>query len=501
MQNILLTLFGINNFLYIWFVNRKTKGDAMQSEIESILLDSDSYKFSHNIGYKEGTTSMMSYICSRGGRYDSTLFFGLQYYLKKYLTHRITMGEVEEAKEFLAVHGEPFAYEGWKYIAKDLGGKIPVRIRAVPEGSIVPVHNALVTVESTDPKVFWITSHLETSLLRSVWYPTTVASRSRFVRQIIWNFLEKSSDDPASEINFKDNDFGSRGVASQEAAMIGGAAHLVSSMGSDTIVGIRCANKYYNCKMAGFSIPALEHSVPTSWLRENEADCYLNFLNKVGKPGGMVAFVADSFDIYNACSNIFGDKLKQAIIDSKCTVIIRPDSGIPKDVVLNCLNILSDKFGYTLNKKRFKVINHNIRIIQGDGVNEKSIEEILSNAVDHGFSATNIALGMGGYRLTQLNRDTNKWAMKCCSVTTNKKEIDVFKDPITDIGKRSKKGRLDLILNAQNQYQTIQLSPGQISHPNSVMETVFENGEIKKEYSLDEIRDRANQGTICLTGE
>ena len=211
--------------------------------IENFLIDTDSYKASHYLQYPKNTTSMFSYIESRGGEYNSTVFFGLQYYLKKYLTHRVTVEEVEEAKEFFAGHGEPFNYEGWMYIAKDLKGKLPVRIRAVPEGSVVPTHNILVSVESTDPKVFWIVSWIETMLLR-VWYPITVATRSRFIKKIILEALRVSADDPEGEINFKLHDFSARGISSQETGMIGGAAHLVNFMGSDTIVGVRCANEY-----------------------------------------------------------------------------------------------------------------------------------------------------------------------------------------------------------------------------------------------------------------
>jgi nicotinamide phosphoribosyltransferase len=127
--------------------------------------------------------------------------------LKEYLTHRVTVEEVEKAKELYAVHGEPFNYEGWMYIAKELGGKLPVRIRAVPEGTIVPTHNILVSIESTDPKVFWVVSWLETMLLR-VWYPITVATRSNRIRNIILSALQKTADDPAGEIAFKLHDFG-----------------------------------------------------------------------------------------------------------------------------------------------------------------------------------------------------------------------------------------------------------------------------------------------------
>jgi nicotinamide phosphoribosyltransferase len=463
---------------------------------ENFLIDTDSYKASHYLQYPPNTTSMFSYIESRGGEYDATVFFGLQYYLKKYLTHRVTVEEVEEAREFFTAHGEPFNYEGWMYIAKDLGGKLPVRIRAVPEGTVVPTHNILVSVESTDPKVFWAVSWIETSLLRSAWYPTTVATRSHKIRQIIMKALVVSSDDPNSEINFKVQDFGSRGVSSQESAMIGGAAHLVNFMGSDTVVGVRCANKYYNSPMAGFSIPAAEHSSITGWGKDHEVDAYRNMLKQFAKPGSMVAVVSDSYDLYNAITSMWGSTLKEEVIASGATVIIRPDSGHPPTVVLKSLQLLDEKFGHTLNAKGYKVLN-NVRIIQGDGINEHTIQEILDVALAVGYSATNIAFGMGGQLLQALNRDTLKWAMKCSSITVDSQERDVFKNPITDHDKVSKAGRLDLIqLGVQDDfaYVTVVLKNGAHHNPYSIMRTVYENGEVLVNDTLDNIRARAAKG-------
>lgn len=469
---------------------------------DSYIFDTDSYKASHYLQYPPGTTSMFSYVESRGGEYDKTVFFGLQYYLKKYLTHRVTVAEVEEAKEFFEAHGEPFNYEGWMYIAKELGGKLPVRIRAVPEGTVVPTHNILVSIESTDPKVFWVVSWIETMLLR-VWYPINVATRSHKIRQIILEALRVSADDPENEINFKLHDFGSRGVSSQESAMIGGAAHLVNFLGSDTVVGVRAANKYYNTKMAAFSIPAMEHSSVTSWGREHEADAYRNMLRKTGKPGALIACVSDSYDLYNAERHIWGEELKEEVIKSGAVVVIRPDSGHPPTVVLRSAQILEEKFGVTVNSKGYKVLN-NVRLIQGDGINEHSIKEILDNLLDHGFSATNIAFGMGGALLQQHNRDTLKFAMKCSHIfrlvaTAGKMSelvsVDVFKDPITDHGKRSKAGRLDLAFvdsgPDRGGFETVPLFDDEIAHKRSVMRTVYENGEVLVEDTLDNIRARA----------
>ncbi len=459
----------------------------------SYLFDTDSYKASHYLQYPPNTTSMFSYIESRGndeGKYAETVFFGLQYYLKEYLSHKVTVEEVKKAKEFFAVHGEPFNYEGWMYIAQELGGKLPVRIRAVPEGTIVPTRNILVSIESTDPKVFWIASWLETSLLRSIWYPVTVATRSRFIKQIILESLKKSSDDPEGEIAFKLHDFGSRGVSSQESAMIGGVAHLVNFMGSDTVAGVLCANDYYNTPMAAFSIPAAEHSSITSWGKENEVEAYRNMLKQFAKPGALVACVSDSYDIYNACEKLWGEALKQEVIDSGAVVVVRPDSGNPPEVVLKCAQILDTKFGSTVNSKGFKVLN-NVRIIQGDGINENSIKLILDNLMNAGYSATNVTFGMGGALLAQVHRDTLKFAMKCSHITVNGESRDVFKDPITDSGKKSKSGRLDLVKWANGKFETVKLASGSNANEFSIMRTVYENGELLIDENFKTIRDRA----------
>jgi nicotinamide phosphoribosyltransferase len=449
----------------------------------NFVFDSDSYKYSHWPQYPPNTQALFSYLESRGGRYDKTVFYGLQYIMKKYLTSRITPEMVIEAKDFLEAHGEPFNFEGWMYIAKELEGKLPIRIRAVPEGMVVPNHNVIMSGESTDPKVFWFASWLETVLMR-IWYPITVCTQSWHIRQMILDYLEKTADDPQSEINFKLHDFGSRGVSSQESAMIGGAAHLVNFMGSDTVAGVWCANKYYNCEMAGFSIPAAEHSTMTVWGRSRERDAYENMLKIYGKQP-MFACVSDSYDIYNACGNIWGTDLYQKVVDAGAVVIIRPDSGDPPEVVLKCLEILGSKFGFTQNSKDYKILNH-VRVIQGDGINEDSIKKICDTFIKNGWSASNVAFGMGGALLQQVNRDTQKFAYKCSWAEVAGKGVDVYKEPITDPGKNSKAGRLDLV-NTGGKRETCRMT-----HPwQSLMRPVFENGEILVEEDLDTIRARA----------
>lgn len=451
------------------------------------LIDTDSYKASHWLQYPPNTTAMYSYLESRGGKYSRTVFFGLQYYLKEYLSKPITMEMVEQAKTFFAAHGEPFNYEGWKYIVTELNGKLPVRIKAVPEGMVVPTHNVLMSVESTDPKCFWVVSWLETMLLR-VWYPITVATQSFEIRKLIYSYLEKTSDNPDAEIDFKLHDFGSRGVSSQESAMIGGAAHMVASKGSDTVVGILCANEYYNSPMAGFSIPAAEHSTMTMWGgREGEVKAMANMIDQYAKKGAIYACVSDSYDIFHAMENLWGGELRDKIINSGATLVVRPDSGDPVAVLTRLCEITERKFGYAYNTKGYKVFN-NIRFIWGDGINQDTIRRILNAMEQLGYSASNFAFGMGGALLQQVNRDTQKFAFKCSEATVNGQAVDVFKDPVTDPGKTSKKGRLDLVYS-MDQFKTVR-GTGAFG---SLLRTVYENGNVVQEYSLDEIRRRVSE--------
>ncbi|MBE9196088.1 nicotinate phosphoribosyltransferase [Synechocystis sp. LEGE 06083] len=448
----------------------------------NLILDVDSYKVSHWLQYPPDTTAMYSYVESRGGKYPITVFFGLQYILKRYLIQPIQPWMVEEANSLLTAHGLPFNYEGWRYIAEDLKGRLPVRIKAVPEGSVIPIHNVLMTVESTDTKVFWLVSWLETLLMR-VWYPTTVATQSWHLKKLIYESLLRTADDPDSEINFKLHDFGARGVSSLESSGIGGLAHLVNFQGSDTVQALVYGQKYYNSPMAAYSIPAAEHSTITAWGREGEVLAYQNMLTQFAKSGSVLAVVSDSYDLWNAIDHLWGDYLREQVLDSGATVVIRPDSGNPMEIVAKTLEKLEARFGSKLNSKGYRVLNA-VRVIQGDGVDEESITAILKKTESLGFSSTNLAFGMGGALLQKVNRDTQKFAMKCSEITVAGEAIPVYKDPITDPSKTSKKGRLSLVKN-QFGYQTV---------PNSsedLLEVVYENGQLLQGQSLDTIRQRA----------
>lgn len=452
----------------------------------SIILNTDSYKCSMFKQYPAGTEYIYSYIESRGGVYDLTVMFGLQAFIKKYLTKPITQADIDEAEAIITAHGEPFNRAGWQYILDKHKGYLPLKIRAAKEGSVIPVRNVLATIVNTDPKVPWLTTWVETPLLRAIWYPTTVATQSWYIKQLITQYLEKTGD--PSTIDFKLHDFGARGVSSLESAEIGGTAHLVNFKGTDTLAALVYARKYYGADMAGYSVPAAEHSTITSWGRENEVEAYRNMLKQFAKPGSVVAVVSDSYDIYNACRSLWGGELRQAVINSGATLVIRPDSGDPATVVLKCLQILKDQFGFYINDKGYKVLN-NVRVLQGDGINWSSIRDILEAITVAGFSADNVAFGMGGALLQKVDRDTNKWAMKCSAAYVNGEWIDVFKDPITDSGKSSKKGRVSLYYNKATGYNSF---VPQIYTPDALFD-VYENGKLITEWSFDEIRDESNK--------
>ena len=461
----------------------------MKYNLDNILLDTDSYKCPMFLQYPKNTTNMFNYLESRGGLFNKTVFFGLQYIMKEYLTKRITEENVIEAREFYAAHGVEFNSDGFMALAQHpiLQGKLPIQIKAVPEGTVVPVKNCLLTAESTYPEFFWAVSYFEDVIMR-LWYPITVATTSWHCRRIIENYLEQTADAPDAEIAFKLHDFGSRGVSSRESAGIGGAAHLVNFQGSDTIMGVTFANHYYNHDMSGFSINASEHSTMTIRGKDGELEACRNMIEQFAKPDKIFAIVGDSYDLWNFIDNYIGTVLKDKIISSGATLVVRPDSGNPVEIVTETVKRLADKFGIHYNSKGYKVLNY-VKVIQGDGVNLDSIRAILNSLEQEGFSTSNIAFGMGRALLQKVDRDTQKFAYKCSSAVVDGKKVDVYKEPITDPGKNSKRGRLDLIYT-NNKFETVKENDPKGF--GSVLRTVFRDGKILIEDDLETIRKRAN---------
>lgn len=455
---------------------------------DNIILATDSYKVSHWKQYPPSTSAIFSFFESRGGEFPETVFFGLQYYLMRYLEGvRVTEEHITEARDFFQEHFGSLSFfneAGWRRIIERHGGALPVLIRAVPEGMIVPTGNVLMAVESTDPEVPWIVNYLET-ILSQVWYPTTVATLSRVMKKIILDSLEKTGD--PSLVDFKLHDFGYRGSTSVESAALGGAAHLINFKGTDTLAGPLLLERYYDAEMSGFSIPGAEHSTITSWQKEGEVDAYRTMLEAF--PEGLVAVVSDSYDVYRACKELWGKELKDKVLSRNGTLVVRPDSGNPPEVVVRVLDILGEAFGFTTNEKGYKVLDQHVRVIQGDGIDRHSLPKVLAAIEKSGWSADNVAFGSGGGLLQSVDRDTQRFAFKCSAVQIGGAEWrDVYKDPVTDPGKRSKAGRLKLT-REKGSFKTVRESDSPLP---TMLEKVFENGEVLITHTLNAVRTRAS---------
>lgn len=478
----------------------------------NLILLSDAYKYSHHKFYPEGMTNMYSYLESRGGKFDKVVFFGLQAFLKQYLEGiAITKEDVEEAYWYLGTeHGvfgreDVFDRSKFDYIVEKHGGKLPVIIHAVPEGTVVGTKNVLLTIEALDPKCAWLTNFLETILLQ-VWYPITVATLSREVRKIVKKAFNKMTDydDELNDflIDYVLNDFGFRGVSSVQSAMLGGAAHLINFRGSDTTIASHMICELYNTDIVyGQSIPATEHSIVCLEGKEGEHNMLRRVLEKF--PTGIVACVSDSYDIFNACANIWGDELRDLILSRPATpgnqLVIRPDSGHVINTLRKVFEILFDKFGYTVNSKGYKVLPPQVRVIQGDGINLDSIQEIYALLEEEKISPENLALGMGGKLLQAgIDRDLQNFATKASYAVINDMEIDVVKAPmvldafgnIKESFKKSKTGRLKLV-KTDSDYRTVTSKDSDFNSVDDVMQLVFANGKLYNEVTFEDVRERA----------
>lgn len=483
----------------------KNASNSLNVNENNFILLTDSYKLTHWKQYPEGTTKIYSYLESRGGEFESTLFFGLQYYLIKYLKNvQITMTNIDEAEYLSGIHfgtTANFNRQGWEHIAKNLNGKLPIRIKAVKEGTLVPVSNILMSIENTDDKCFWLTNVIET-LLMKLWYPITIASNSFYCKKMIKSCLEESGG-VTEGLLFKLHDFGYRGVSSEETAGIGGMAHLVNFMGTDTIKGIIYANNYYNSGICGFSVPASEHSVACSFGKYLEDEYFLNMLKTY--PSGVVSIVSDTYDVFNFV-NTMSNNFKQAILERNGCVVFRPDSGDPIIVLSELIDILWNCFGGTIENE-FKLLDSHVRLIQGDGIDRKTLLNIMKMLIGKGYSIDNIVFGSGGGLLQKFDRDTNKFAIKASYGERISNEdmssqggsyigevygFSISKDPITSKGKRSKAGILKLIRTTDDgSFKTISsadMTKKMFDSYEDELELVYENGEILRFQNFDEIR-------------
>lgn len=462
---------------------------AMQANLMLEEL-TDAYKMTHWMQYPKGTTTIYSYLESRGGAFPELVFFGLQYYLKRYFEGRVITNEsidaaIKDAEEIFGY--KYFNEDGFRYIANELDGRLPIEIRAVPEGTVVPTKNVLMTVRNTDPRCAFLTNYFE-GLLEMVWYPSTVATLSREVKREIQGWATKAGE-RVSPVHL--NDFGFRGASSVESAGIGGMAHLVNFLGSDTVPGKMFANRYYSANMSKtptmLSVYATEHSVVTSYGEENECTAYKSIIDNAPDTA-IVSLVVDAYDTMRAVEQFIGTDLKHHVLIRDGKVVIRPDSGDPKWVAVEVLEALWNAFGGSTNARGYRVLDPHVSVIYGDYISLDMIREIMYEVVQkHRFAPSNIVFGMGGALLQKVNRDTMSFAFKCSAVEIDGAWHDVYKRPVSDMRKASKRGKLALVRNGDGFFTVPQISDIAKASPD-VLQTVFIDGRVIRETTFDAVR-------------
>ena len=458
----------------------------------NICLLTDSYKITHHYFYPKGTKKIYSYLESRvGAEFNKTIFYGLQYIIKKYLEGKaVTQEKIDEADNLMRTHlGEGiFNREGWQYILDEFDGMLPIEIKAVPEGTPVDVGNVLMTVENTDDKCYWLVNYLE-SLLLQVWYPSTIATLSAEVRKLANFYLDVTGSDK-SNLDFMLHDFGYRGATSTESSMLCGSAHLLSFSGTDTIPALTIPENYYNdSEVYGFSVQATEHSVMTSLGQDGEIQQALNVIENA--KNGILSMVIDSYDYRNFLrqASTEGSELNDAIlkflsIDGN-KVVFRPDSGEPVSTTIDCLNILESGFGSYDTENGYKVFDANIGLLWGDGLNYHKIRDILFAMKSNGWAAENIIFGMGGGLHSSVNRDTQRNAFKCSAQLRDGQWFDIFKNPL-DSSKKSKTGRFKLIED-DGSFKTISID----DEGDDILRTVFKDGKLLVDEKYCDVKLRA----------
>lgn len=469
------------------------------------LLATDVYKDGHRIQYKPGTTEVFSYLTSRSDRIvDTVVFFGLQYYLMQYLATPLKPWMAEEyIEQRRQILGKDHPEVSAKVRALCDLGYWPVRIKAVPEGTVMSPKNVVVSIRSTHPEFAWCVGVIE-SLLLKIWYSTNVASISYKYRRELQKRFKRTCPEAIVGVPFFVHDFGYRGDASEEGACISGAAHLASFIGSDTIPALGFVKKFYfhdgNGLMA--SVPASEHSVMCSYGQDGEIDAFRRMLELY--PDSIVSIVSDTYNIWDVLTkfvNVLYDDIMARPEGAK--VVFRPDSGDPIKIICGdptasdgtpeskgCIQLLADTFGYTVNDSGFKVLNQKVGLIYGDGMYFERWVSIINEMERQGWAACNLVIGIGGI-LRYHTRDTLGFTLKATRIINNGEAMEIMKNPITDPGKKSHKGLVGLFRNDGGDLVTVdELSEAAEAGPVNLLEPVFENGEVIVTHTFAQIRAR-----------
>jgi len=532
-------------------------------QIISVLL-SDAYKQFHWMMYPKGITKLYSNMTPRNFKHlktDRALFFGLQYYIKEYLITQwnenfFKKPKEEVVKEFKRFHKHFSNYDmPTEHIEKlhDLG-YMPILIKALPEGSLVEEKVPFFTITNTHPDFAWLVNFLETQMSTSIWDFCVVATIAYEYRKILNKWANKTCDN-RNFVQWQGHDFAQRGRSSQESTL-NQAGHLLSFTGTDTIPSVLMLEKYYNANMEkeliASSVPATEHSIMTSYGKENEIDAFERILDQF--PTGIVSIVSDSFDLWQVCTS-FCTQLKDKILSRDGKMVIRPDSGDPADIVcgLNILKfdnfkkaeecfrfhidngknlfivddkcykvkihsgsefiyepynlnpsekgvveLLWDVFGGTINSKGYKELDSHIGVIYGDSISRERAEDICSRLEKKGFASNNIVFGIGSYTYNYNTRDSLGIAVKSTYCEVDGIPREIFKDPVTDDGvKKSARGLLKIDLNENRDY-ILKDCVSKEEETQGYLKPVFSDGKLLVDDELSVIRTRINHAELWL---
>ncbi len=475
--------------------------------MSNLLLQTDVYKFGHKDQYPPNTTKVYSYLESRGSReegLDYTVFFGLQYYLKKYLSEPVTHADVDEYEDVAGGILGPDNINPKQFRALANLGYIPLKIKAVREGTVMPLKNVLMTITNTHPDFAWLVNYVET-LLMKMWLPITVASNSYRFRRMFNGFADRTVGN-RDHVPFQMHDFGYRGSGSEESAAIAGAAHLLSFLGTDTTAAVVMLRNYYDAaeceRPIGLSVPASEHSVMCAWNDENEdVQAIENMLDTY--PTGIVSIVSDTYDLWRTITDYYGGVFRDRILSRDGKVVIRPDSGDPPSILcgnpagdsleeqMGVVRLLDRHFGSTMNDLGFREVDPHIGTIYGDAIFYERAQQILSRLAGMNYASNSVVFGSGGLLLNQWSRDSLKMAIKATYCQVGDESRPIEKKPKTDMTKASKKGLLELekIRNEMGVTYKTHVDVPFEQEMLGELEVVYYDGRLTRTQNLDDIRN------------
>lgn len=478
----------------------------------------DFYKVGHRVQYPKGTNRVVSNFTPRSSKHASELvkqangivFFGLQYLMKHYLQnawHDDFFGQPKDAvlKQYRRRMFNAIGNDRVDHLAAlhDLG-YLPIEIKALPEGTLVPIGTPCLSIHNTQDEFYWLTNYLETILSSYLWMPCTSATTARVYRKILEDACKTTGGDLAG-VDYQAHDFSFRGMPGPEAAALSGAAHLLFFRGTDTIPAIDLLEEYYETdaeeELVGCSVPATEHSVMSMGGKDiGELDTFRRLITKT-YPNGIISIVSDTWDFWQVI-NTYSRLLKAEIMGREGKVVFRPDSGDPVKIICGdpdadpgscqyrgAVEVLHSIFGGEYTTSFHQTLDPHVGLIYGDSITPARAQEICERLRDKGFASSNVVFGVGSYTYQHVTRDTWGFAMKATYGEVDGQGRDIYKDPVTDDGvKKSHRGLLcvnkDLsVTQGVNWGDFIDLDTNQLR-------PVFHEGTILEPTTLAEIRSR-----------